>query len=370
MKPLPRMIWIAGAVLLVGALLSFFILGKTDSAPRAIVAGYFYSVCLFGTFGLVRRFFTARLSVFSTAQQVLLRTLLYASALGVAYLLGLVFQTIILIPAHTWKLAIAEQLRLGFLHLISFPFTGESFDSLLTGEVRTVLTGFFTGIFLIGLVSVLGSYIEMRWQQNVRRQAVQQAELSALRAQIEPHFLFNSLNTIVAILRSDTERAEKLLLQLSDILRYMFQNSQREKVDLQQEIEFTKQYVELLQARFGEKLVIKWSVSASPKELSVPGLIMQPLIENAIRHGWVDRNQPLHLHFSVNRNAAYVVMSVSDDGAGISAQRLQQLPLPGHALENISTRLALFFGQKKLLSIVPVPDSGTRVDIKIPLQTL
>lgn len=358
----------AGAVIVFGALLSFFMLGKTGSSLRAATVGYFYTVALFGAYGLVRRFFVARLAVFSTAQQVLLRTLLYSCAFGVAYLLGLVFQTVVLTPADTWKLALVEQLRLGFVHLITFPFTGKSLDSLLTGEVRTLLTGFFSVIFLIGLVSVLASYVEVRWQQTVRKQAVQQAELSALRAQIEPHFLFNSLNTIVSVLRNDAERAEKLLLQLSDILRYMFENSRREKVAFRQEVTFTKQYVELLQARFGEKLVVEWVVADTPEDLYVPGLIIQPLIENAIRHGWVDRNRPLRVQVSIWQGAGYIVVSVSDDGAGISASRLRQLPLPGHALANIDTRLALFFGKKKLLSIEPGPVSGTRVEMKIPLH--
>lgn len=355
------------AVLLAGAFLSFVFLARTAEASRAILIGYFYAVCLAAAIWIVYRWIAPKLTVFSPLQQWLMKTALYTVAISAAYLTGLVFQTLVLLPADSLREIAIEHLWKGFVFVATLPFGEASSEMLLSEQSRGVLISFFSMLFLIGLASMAGSLVELRWQQNRQRQALERAELTALRAQIEPHFLFNSLNTIASLIRQDPPAAERLLLQLSDILRYLFQNAAKEAIPLRREIEFTRQYLALLQARFGEKLQVEWHQSLRQDSRAAPALLLQPVIENVVQHAWPERQQPLKISVSVKESERHIVIVVADDGRGIAPERLRQLPLPGHALENISERLYLLFKEPDLLQIRSQHGGGTTVEIRIPL---
>jgi signal transduction histidine kinase len=365
-KQLKQFLVSVSAVLLVGAFLSFVLLAKTENIARAILTGYFYAVCVFIAIWLVQRLFTAKLSVFSVTQQWFLRAFLYTISISVAYLIGLVFQTIILLPFESLQEILIQHLWKGLVFIVSLPFNREASEPFLTPQSRNVLISFFAMMFLIGLVSLVGSYVEIRWQENRQRQAIERAELTALRAQIEPHFLFNSLNTIASLIRKNPPQAEKVLLQLSDILRFLFRNSSHESIDIKQEINFTRQYVSLLQARFEDHFQVDWRLSLQHEAQKVPALILQPVIENALRHGWPANGTLLKLAVSIMETERDITIVVVDNGTGITPEKLKQLPLPGHALENISDRLYLLFKKKDLLKITSREGAGTTVEITIP----
>ncbi len=362
-------IWMGvGVVLLVGAFYAFLMMSKTTSLVKALMIGLVYAICFGSAFWLVFRFLGNKLDVFTTGQQWILRTLLYTIAFVTAYVTGLVFQTLVLLPASTLEDILTRQLWQGLVSLVTLPIQRGSFPSFFDLEFRAVLIPFFTVVFLIGLVSLVGSFVQIRWQEHQQQIALQQAELAALRAQIEPHFLFNSLNTIASHIRSDPERAEHLLIQLSRMLRYLFQNTSRETIPLEREIEFTRQYLELLQARFGENLKVRWNQSITSLSQPAPVLLIQPLLENAIQHGWADRAKPLHLGVGISETDQAIHISVEDDGKGISPERLSRLPISGHALENVSERLYLTFQKKGLLNIRSREGGGTIVTITIPMR--
>ncbi|MCK6622509.1 MAG: histidine kinase [Calditrichaceae bacterium] len=366
-KQIRNLILGISAVLVAGAFLSFVFLARTTEAYRAILIGYFYAFSLAAAVWPVYRWIAPKLTVFSPLQQWLMKTALYTVAISAAYLTGLVFQTLILLPPASLREIAIEHLWKGFVFVVSLPFGEGSSETLLSVQSRGVLISFFSMLFLIGLASMAGSLVELRWQQNRQRQALERAELTALRAQIEPHFLFNSLNTIASLIRQDPPAAERLLLQLSEILRYLFQNASKEAIPLRREIEFTRQYLALLQARFGEKLQVEWHQSLRQDSRQVPALLLQPIIENVVQHGWPDRRQPLKISLSVKETERHIVIEVADDGRGIAPERLRQLPLPGHALENISERLYLLFKEPDLLQIRSRQGGGTTVEIRIPL---
>lgn len=349
-----------------GALISFLLSAGTVPPGKRMLIGYFYAVSTVLTTLTVHRVFSSKLNIFPPAQQWMLRTFLYAMAVAGAFIVGFIFQTLVLLPPQALKGLFAEQLWKGLVALASIPFTRNPVSGLVLQEVRTMLVTFFSVIFLIGMVSLLGSYVEVRWKETRHRQAIQQAELIARRAQMDPHFLFNSLNTIISLMRSDPRQAEQLLVQLSQLFRYLFQNAPGETVPLQQEIDFARQYAALLQARFGALLCVEWQVKVAAETIRVPGVLIQPLIENAIQHGWVERSQALHITVAIVPAGRGIQITVSDDGGGIPSRRLRQLPLENHALENIQSRLQLLYGRKNLLHIASEAGSGTRVTITIP----
>ncbi|MEE9169274.1 MAG: histidine kinase [bacterium] len=356
------------AVLVFGAFISFILLAKTDSTWKALSIGYFYAASAFLVFALVHKLVAAKLSVFSTGQQLILRTLLYTIAISFAYLAGFVFQTIVLLPFHTIQEAVIDNAWKGFVYLVSSPFGGQAQAPFLSLELRALSVPFFAMIFLIGLVSMVGSFVEIRWQETRQRQAVERAELTALRAQIEPHFLFNSLNTIASLVKKDADKAEKLLIQLSEILRYFFQGSTRDTIELEHELNFTRQYLALLSARFGEDLQIEWRETLDHPRQKVPVLLIQPIIENSIRHGWQDRDTPLRIRIEVAESDKSIRLKVSDNGKGIKSEMLKEIPIYGHALANISERLHLQFKEDELLRINSELDKGTIVEMTIPIE--
>jgi len=368
MKKSYQILLTGSVVILFGALLSFILHSKTDQLFYRILIGYFYAIAIFAALAIVQWIIIPKISIFSTIQQWILRSLLYAMAITGAYIAGYIFQTIILLPGSQLQDLIAEQLLTGFLSLITKPFSQNPSNPLFTKDFQIMVVGFFSVIFIIGLLSVVGSYIEVRWREVRQQQALQQAELMALRAQIEPHFLFNSLNTIISLVRNDPATAERLLLQLSHILRYLSQQAPREMVPLEKEVEFTEQYVSLLQARFGDRLRVQWQVDMLHPEIRVPVLLMQPLIENAVQHGWKNREQPLHLSIQISENEKEIFLQIKDDGAGIQPARLKQLPSEGHALANIADRLRIRYGHFDCLGIHSEPGRGTTVKIKIPVK--
>ncbi len=366
MKPLQKLLVSIGAVIALGAFLTFVLLAQTDLLSQALLIGYFYALSLFAAIWTIHRFIAAKLAIFSIAQQWALKTILYTIAISFAYLTGLVFQALILMPVESVQETIIDNLWKGLVYLVTLPFSQDSVFIPYWGNNRDVLIPFFAMLFLIGLISMVGSFVEIRWKTHRQQLALERAELAALRAQIEPHFLFNSLNTIVSLVKKDPGQAEQLLIQLSNILRYLFQYSAQETIELKREIEFTREYLNLLKARFGKKLRIDWVQTIHNDAQKIPVLLMQPIIENAIRHGWPVEDRPMELQIQVNEANNGLTISIADNGCGISPEKLKKLPIPGHALDNISERLFLQYRRKDLLKITSEDSAGTTVEIRIP----
>ncbi len=368
MKRGQKILLIGSAVLLSGALIGFYRLPRIGSLHRALLLGYGYVLPIALMLGLVTRLIGEKLSAFSRVQQWVLRTFLYTLAISIGYLVGLAFETLLVFTPETLGGNLAANLWKVFPGVLSLIYPGWAAESpLVSARIVRLFAGFLATFFLISLVSMVGSYIEIRWRELQRRQQVERAELTALRAQIEPHFLFNTLNTVASLIRPEPERAERLLLQLSDILRYRFRHSGQETIALGEEIAFTRNYLALLQARFPDRLDVHWEVSLRDEDRPVPLFLFQPLVENAVQHGWNDRRQPLKLTIRILERSDEIEVTVADNGRGIPPDILNQLPRPGHALDNIARRLVVQYRRSDLLEIRSRTGEGTEVRIKIPL---
>ena len=195
----------------------------------------------------------------------------------------------------------------------------------------------------------------------------ERAELLALKSQIEPHFLFNSLNTIASLIGRDAQKSEQLLLQLSEIMQYMSLNARKTCIGIQEEISFSKKYCTLLVARFEGLLEIQWDEKITRNDVQVPVLIIQPLIENSVRHGWTEREKTrFQIDIDIHDDGDQIRIVVSDNGRGIPARILQKLPVPDHALANIAERLELIYKKNGLLKVHSIQNEGTSTYITIP----
>lgn len=190
------------------------------------------------------------------------------------------------------------------------------------------------------------------------------AQLDALRGQLQPHFLFNTLNTIVGLADTDPASTRRVVEALSELLRSSLDLETELEVSVAAELELLTPYLDIQTIRFGERLRI--TIAAAPDTLDalMPRLSMQPLVENAIRHGLGPRSRAGSVHISVQRDGDDLVLAVLDDGAGLPAGRLRE----GVGLGNTRARLAGLYGEAASLTIANRPGGGAIVTVRLPFR--
>jgi signal transduction histidine kinase len=209
--------------------------------------------------------------------------------------------------------------------------------------------------------------VQEKERQEERLKALaMEAELRALKAQINPHFLFNTLNTIAELIHTDSDRAEATVERLAEMFRYVLNGSERGLVPLEEELDFLDGYLEIERARFGDRLHITCGTAPRALGLLIPSLVLQPLVENAIRHGQgADGTVELGIEFRVDGHQ--VVITVSDQGPGMPAiHRIGDGP--GHGLHNVDQRLRRTYGEGYGLKISANQPQGTIVTLSIPVE--
>jgi two-component system, LytTR family, sensor kinase len=205
-------------------------------------------------------------------------------------------------------------------------------------------------------------------------QQLVQAELRALRAQINPHFLFNSLNTIAALIPSEPDKAETMTVRLARIFRHVLLHADRPFSSIDEEMYFLRTYLDIEQVRFGERLRVEFEVETAIAHAAIPSLILQPLVENAIKHGVAPKVGKSRILVQAKRRGESILLSVEDDGIGLLAKRDQgepSLPSAGHGagvgLKNIRERLQTMYGSTASLSLVNIHSGGSRATLEIPV---
>lgn len=199
------------------------------------------------------------------------------------------------------------------------------------------------------------------------REEAARAELAALQARINPHFFFNTLNTITSLLDDDVGKAEELLETLADLFRYTFRVADAVPVPLGQEIEFSRGYLRIEQARFGDRLCVDWHIDPTSVGVPVPGLSVQPLLENAVGHGIAARAGGGRITVTTAVEGDTLRVEVADDGVGLSAPGAQ-LIADEHGLGNVARRLATFYDGRAALTLLPGPGGvGTLARLLLPV---
>jgi two-component sensor histidine kinase len=194
-----------------------------------------------------------------------------------------------------------------------------------------------------------------------------EARLGALRMQLNPHFLFNSLNTILVMVRDgENRRADDAIERLAAVLRRVLKADRGHEVALADEIDFLEQYLAIEQARFPDRLRPRFEVDPSLGRAAVPELILQPIVENALRHGIGKRTESGELAVSVRRERDELVLTVRDDGAGLPADAVRE----GVGLSNTRNRLATLYGDRASLELSPGVRGGATAVIRIPFRTV
>lgn len=226
--------------------------------------------------------------------------------------------------------------------------------------------------FAQGLGQVFSTQLELAALQH-KAELTAKAELKALQAQINPHFLFNALNTIVSFCRTNPENARNLLIELSEFFRRSLKSA-RDFVTLREELEHVESYLALEQARFGHRLIIRQHIAPDTLAILIPSFILQPLVENAVKHGLLAKPDGGTVELCAHKNGRQLVISISDTGLGIPPAIQEQIMEYGYGkgagvgLTNVSERLKAIYGSKHCLIINSAEGQGTTVILHIPVD--
>ncbi|TIC83331.1 sensor histidine kinase [Nocardioides sp. GY 10127] len=202
------------------------------------------------------------------------------------------------------------------------------------------------------------------------RTRLMEAEVRALRAQISPHFIFNSLGAIASFVRTDPERARELLLEFADFTRYSFRKH-GEFTTLAEELRSVEQYLLLEQARFGERLSVTLTIAPEVLPVAIPYLCLQPLVENAVRHGLEGQPEGGHIRISARDAGLDCVIEVDDDGAGEDPEHIARVLAGDHendsvGMGNVDGRLRATYGEDFGLVVETARGAGTKVIVRVP----
>lgn len=229
-------------------------------------------------------------------------------------------------------------------------------------------TAIYVGSLLVSYSKTLTRKYQARDTEAARLSAqLAQAQLAALRMQLNPHFLFNSLNAIAGLVReNDNRTAVRVIAQLSDVLRHVLSTSTVNEAPLHTELEFIREYLEIERVRFPERLQVTWRVADDANDALVPSLILQPIVENALKHGIHQRSARGHLEIEAVRHGDVLRLVVRDDGRGFSANAPSRDG--GVGLANTRARLDQLYGARARLSLDDAPGGGARVVIELPYR--
>jgi signal transduction histidine kinase len=218
-------------------------------------------------------------------------------------------------------------------------------------------------------VDYYGRYRERTVREAQLTAQLAGARLEVLKMQLQPHFLFNTLHAISALVRKDPEAADRIITRLGDILRMTLQTNGRQEVPLQQELDLLEKYFEIQRTRFGARLTVHLQQDATAVDALVPSLLLQPVIENSIRYAVETREEPGAVWVETRRMGERIRLEVRDDGPGFPDDVKTPAPGRGLGLRNTRARLTALYGDAGFFDIGDAREGGARVTIEIPYRT-
>ena len=277
---------------------------------------------------------------------------------------------------ETWPRALAVHLAGAFALCFGWATLGVALGHLLGrypagNYVGWILTSIPWSVFMyftvLGCVYAFTYFIEAREREaDASRLAAQLAEarLGALRMQLHPHFLFNSLNAITVLVREqNTAAASRMLELLGDVLHRVLRSDQPHEVPLSEELAFLERYLAIEQVRFSDRLRVSWSIDERARTALVPGFVLQPIVENAVKHGVAKRADAGRIEITARLVADRLELVVEDDGLGIGAELVE-----GVGLSNTRERLRTLYGDGAEMRIERPAGGGTRVVLSLPYR--
>src|SRR5213593_3838919 len=277
------------------------------------------------------------------------------------------------VPAIVLFAAVHETLLLAILWSITPSARGE-LTTITDYYARHFGYGFYIDLIIASLI-VIGSHALLYYddfrtgelQQSSLKAQLAQAQLHALKMQVHPHFLFNTLHSISSLVLEDPPKANSMIARLGDFLRLTLENSDQQLVSLKEEAEFLRCYLDIEQVRFGDRLKVAFEMEPMTLSAQVPHLILQPLVENAIQHAIAPRATPGRIHIEAKRLNGSLRLEVKDNGPGIVSNG-DLIEKQRVGLSNVRARLNQIYGSDFRFELMKSKDGGLTVVMEIPFQ--
>ncbi len=283
------------------------------------------------------------------------------------------------VPVHVAGVFVAMVLHVAMAvasRMATYWVVGESLDSWLQEAQQMFILNFdwemMTYWTIVGVSHALRYHYHAQAKELSAAQLetrLVEAQLHTLQRQMQPHFLFNTLNTISALMHRDVDAADAMIARLSDLLRMSLQRIEVQEVALADELDFLSKYLEIEQTRFRDRLTVVFDIDPDTLDALVPNLLLQPLVENAIKHGIGPRPTPGNIAVRARRSGAMLELDVQDNGVGLSAARLTDFNR-GVGLSNTRSRLDHLYGSLHRFEFRQPAEGGLLVYIAIPMATL
>lgn len=244
------------------------------------------------------------------------------------------------------------------------------FNGLLLSLPAGVVQRFIEYAFLLVLLMYMETHRQMREERTRVLQLqneLQTTQLLTLKKQLQPHFLFNALNTISALVDVDPRGARTVVSRLGQLLRTSLDDERNDRIPLLNEVDHVADYLGIETIRFKDRLVVRYDIPAECQGALVPGMLLQPLVENSIKHGLDHTNDRVTISIDAIKQNSTLVLLVEDDGRG-SVDQTAALHNGGIGLRNVKDRLSLLYGKHGSMEITSRPGAGFAVVIKIPFE--
>jgi two-component system LytT family sensor kinase len=233
----------------------------------------------------------------------------------------------------------------------------------------TILALYATTLFAVAIPLKIWNNTRNERKLEEQERLLVEARLAALTSQINPHFLFNTLNSVSSLIRTNPNQARTMVVKLSAVLRRLLRKHEN-FTTLREELSFIEDYLAIETVRFGDKLRFEKDVAEDALDMLVPSMLLQPLVENSIKHGLSSKVEGGTIRIRAHRGKSTLHLLVEDDGVGIPEARLATVFDQGIGISNVSERLKVLFGNEYRLWIESQPGEGTRTQIEVPeLQT-
>jgi len=259
------------------------------------------------------------------------------------------------------------------LVVLFFPFDEElGFDLLKRVAINEFYINFFIYGGIVAIVHLLDyyrKYQERELQTSQLQAQLSHAQLQVLKMQLQPHFLFNTLNAIAELINEDSKTAEKMVIRLSELLRLTLDSSGLQEVSLKQEMDFLNSYLEIEQIRFEERLTVIKNIDPETLDALVPNLILQPTVENSIRHGIAKKAGKGRIEINTKLEESKLVITISDNGPGLQVEKMSDFK-EGLGLANTRQRLKQLYSGKYTFMLQNRQEGGLTSTIKIPFRTI
>ena len=243
-------------------------------------------------------------------------------------------------------------------------------DAWRTSLVFQVLTYLFVYALILTIIYAMDALERMaRQKMETARlsEELSKSQLAALRQQIEPHFMFNTLHSITGLVRDNrNDAAVSMIVGLSEFLRRALEDSHRSQVTLAEEVEYLQRYLDIQKIRLGERLLITMDIPAALLQAQVPNLLLQPLVENAIKHGIAKRATGGTVHVAAANHGGKLCLSVYNDGPDFPADR--HSTRTGVGISNLRTRLQILHGKQSELKLIHTDTGAVQVVVSLPLK--